>query len=49
MGRDRDRQRDALKVAAENIPGVRPVKDHMVWIEPTTGMSIGAAGDAATQ
>ena len=44
-----ERQRDALKVAAENIPGVKAVKDHMVWIEPTSGMTIGAAGDAATQ
>jgi CBS domain-containing protein len=35
-----ERQRDALKVAAENIPGVKAVKDHLVWIEPTTGMII---------
>lgn len=35
-----DRQRDALKVAAENIPGVKAVKDHLVWIEPTSGMAI---------
>jgi CBS-domain-containing membrane protein len=33
-----ERQRAALKVAAENIPGVRMVKDHLVWIEPTSGM-----------
>jgi CBS domain-containing protein len=42
-----ERQRDALKVAAENILGVKAVKDHMVWIEPTSGMTIGAAGDVA--
>ncbi len=35
-----DRQRDALKVAAENIPGVKAVKDHLVWIEPTSGVTI---------
>jgi signal-transduction protein with cAMP-binding, CBS, and nucleotidyltransferase domain len=35
-----ERQREALKVAAENIPGVKAVKDHLVWIEPTTGMII---------
>jgi len=35
-----ERQRDALKVAAENIPGVKAVKDHMIWIEPTSGMTI---------
>jgi len=35
-----ERQREALKVAAENTPGVRAVKDHMVWVEPTSGMVI---------
>ena len=35
-----ERQRDALMVAAENIPGVRAVKDHLVWIEPTSGITI---------
>ena len=35
-----ERQRDALKVAAENIPGVKAVKDHLVWFEPTSGMVI---------
>jgi len=37
-----ERQRAALKVAAENIPGVKAVKDHMVWIEPMTGMTLEA-------
>jgi len=35
-----ERQRAALKVAAENISGVKGVKDHLVWIEPNTGMII---------
>ncbi len=35
-----ERQREGLKVAAENIPGVRAVKDHLVWIEPTSGIVI---------
>ncbi len=35
-----ERQRTALKVAAENIPGVKAVKDHMVWIEPTSGVTL---------
>lgn len=35
-----ERQRDALKVAAENIPGVKAVKDHLAWIEPITGSVI---------
>lgn len=44
-----ERQRDALKVAAENIPGVKAVKDHMVWIEPTTGMTVDSTGDMAAR
>jgi CBS domain-containing protein len=35
-----DRQREALVVAAENIPGVREVKDHLTWVEPTSGVVI---------
>jgi osmotically-inducible protein OsmY len=35
-----ERQREALKVAAENIPGVKAVKDHTVWVEPISGMVI---------
>jgi CBS domain-containing protein len=35
-----DRQRQALRVAAENIPGVRKVVDGLVWIEPMSGMVI---------
>jgi CBS domain-containing protein len=35
-----ERQREALKVAAENISGVKSVKDHLVWVEPTSGMFI---------
>ena len=37
-----ERQRQALKVAAENIPGVKEVKDHLAWVEPTSGMMIEA-------
>jgi CBS domain-containing protein len=35
-----ERQRAALKVAAENIPGVKAVIDHLVWVEPSSGMTI---------
>ena len=38
-----DRQRQALRVAAENIPGVRKVEDHLVWIEPMSGTVIEAS------
>jgi CBS domain-containing protein len=32
-----ERERQALIVAAENIPGVKAVRDHVVWIEPMSG------------
>ena len=41
-----DRRREALKVAAENTPGVTGVKDHLVWIEPTSGMVVESPEDA---
>jgi CBS domain-containing protein len=37
-----EREREALRVAAENVPGVRQVKDHLVWVEPVSGMAIDA-------
>ena len=33
-----ERERQALIVAAENVPGVKGVRDHLAWVEPTTGM-----------
>jgi CBS domain-containing protein len=33
-----ERQRAALTVAAENIPGVKAIEDHLEWIEPTSAM-----------
>lgn len=35
-----ERQRAALKVLAENVPGVKQVRDHMVWVEPISGTTI---------
>ncbi len=32
-----ERQRDALHVVAENVPGVKGIHDHLVWVEPNTG------------
>lgn len=40
-----DRERTALTVAAETIPGVKSVHDHLVWVEPNSGLVIPAAGD----
>jgi CBS domain-containing protein len=31
------REYDALRIAAENIPGVRFVHSHLTWCDPTTG------------
>jgi CBS domain-containing protein len=33
-----ERERQALIVAAENVPGVKSVRDHLAWVEPTSGM-----------
>ena len=38
-----ERVRDALRVAAENVPGVKQIKDHLVWMEPTSGMIVEAS------
>jgi CBS domain-containing protein len=35
-----DRERTALIVAAENTAGVKQVHDHLVWVEPTSGLVI---------
>jgi CBS domain-containing protein len=39
-------QREALKVCAANIPGVKSVVSHLTWIEPMSGMVIGEPEDA---
>jgi CBS domain-containing protein len=39
-----ERQRQALRVAAENIPGVKNVEDTIVWVEPVSGMFVEAPG-----
>ena len=35
-----ERARAALRVAAENTPGVTGVVDQLVWIDLTTGMTV---------
>jgi CBS domain-containing protein len=34
------REREALSVAAREIPGVRGVTDTLVWVEPSTGVMV---------
>ena len=29
-----DRQREAIRVVAENVPGVNNIEDQLIWIEP---------------
>ncbi len=43
-----ERQRDALKVAAENIAGVKAVRDHLAWIEPVLGTVVESRDGAST-
>jgi CBS domain-containing protein len=40
-----ERERQAIRVAAENIPGVRKVEDHLIWIEPNTGVIVEGPGE----
>jgi CBS domain-containing protein len=42
-----ERERQALIVAAENVPGVKVVRDHLVWIEPNSGFVIQSEEDEA--
>jgi CBS domain-containing protein len=42
-------QGEALKVCAENIPGVKSVVSHLTWIEPMSGMAIGEPEEAKSE
>ena len=44
-----ERERQASIVAAENVPGVKGVRDHLVWIEPNTGTAIYSPSDELEQ
>jgi hypothetical protein len=37
-----EKEREALRVAAENVPGVKAVEDRLVWVEPVSGTIIDA-------
>jgi CBS domain-containing protein len=43
-----ERERQALIVAAENVPGVKMVRDHLAWIDTTTGMMFEAPAEQTT-
>ncbi|MBV5271888.1 MAG: CBS domain-containing protein [Afipia sp.] len=40
-----DRSRQASIVAAENVPGVRTVHDHLCWVDPMSGMYVSSPED----
>ena len=42
-----ERERKGLIVAAENVAGVQAVHDHLVWVEPMSGIAIPSAEDEA--
>ncbi len=42
-----ERERTALQVVAENVPGVNSVRDRLVWVEPISGIVIPAQGLAS--
>ncbi len=44
-----DRERGAVRVLAENVPGVRAVKDHLIWVEPLSGFVVESPEDAAAR
>ncbi len=37
-----DRERPALRVLAENVPGVKEVRDRLTWVEPLSGLVVPA-------
>jgi len=44
-----EREREACIVTVENVPGVKKVHDHLVWIEPMSGMAFPSSEDEARQ
>jgi len=41
-----ERERPALMIAAENVPGVKAVHDHLAWVDATSGMVFGPPEEA---
>jgi CBS domain-containing protein len=44
-----DHERTASIVAAENVAGVKGVHDHLVWVEPMSGMAFPSSEDQERQ
>jgi hypothetical protein len=44
-----DHERAACIVATENMSGVKEVHDHLVWVEPMSGVTFPSPEDQARQ
>jgi CBS domain-containing protein len=44
-----DRERQGLIVLVENVPGVKQVHDHLVWVEPMSAMAFPSPEDEARE
>ena len=44
-----ERERQAVIVVAENVPGVKKVHDHLVWVEPISAMAFPSPEDEARE
>jgi CBS domain-containing protein len=44
-----ERERQACIVTVENVPGVKAVNDHLVWVEPMSGMAFPSSEDEARE
>lgn len=44
-----ERERQACIVAVEDVPGVKAVRDHLVWVEPMSGMAFPSVEDEAAE
>jgi CBS domain-containing protein len=42
-----ERERRGVIVLVENVPGVKEVHDHLVWVEPMSGVAFSSAEDEA--
>lgn len=44
-----ERQRSAVRVAVENIPGVKGIHDHLAWVEPNSGFVLLSPEDQSNE
>jgi len=42
-----ERERSAVRVALENVPGVQAIHDHLTWIDPMSGVTLLSSEDEA--